>query len=124
LASNRPDRNDIKRSTVGIIFLGTPHGGTDIAGYAAYIAKLKGNDASLVESLKPTGKELYALAIDFAAGCKSIPIICFYEKVPQTYGAGIAGILGRFAKLEVCMLSDFESCSHKAPGRRAAFGGS
>jgi len=124
LASNRPDRNDIKRSTVGIIFLGTPHGGTDIAGYGAYIAKLKGNDASLVESLKPTDKELYTLAIDFAAGCKSVPVMCFYEKVPKTYGSGIARILGRFAKLAVCMLSDFESCSHKYTGRRAAFGGS
>jgi hypothetical protein len=68
------------------------------------------NDASLVESLKPTDKELYALAIDFAAGCKNIPVICFYEKVPQTYGSGVAGILGKFAKFAVCILSDFESC--------------
>lgn len=52
-----PECEDIKRSTVGIIFLGTPHGGTDIADYGAFIAKLKGNDASLVESLKPAEKE-------------------------------------------------------------------
>ena len=51
LASNRPNYEDIKRSTAGIIFLGTPHGGTEIADYAAFIAKLKRNDPSLVESL-------------------------------------------------------------------------
>jgi hypothetical protein len=50
------------------------------------------------------------LAIDFAAGCKNIPVICFYEKVPQTYGSRTAGILGKFAKFAVCILSDFESC--------------
>ncbi len=102
MASNRPDRDDIKRSTVAIIFLGTPHGGTDIAGYGAYIAKLRGNDASLVESLKPSGKELYALAIDFAAGYQTLPVMCFYEKMQQTYAGG-------FVKVEVGISSDLET---------------
>jgi hypothetical protein len=92
LAGNRPDRKDIKLSTVGIIFLGTPHGGADIAEYAAYIAKLKGNDPSLVKSLNPTDKDLYALAVDFAAGCKSVPVMFFYEKVEKKYVKGILGI--------------------------------
>ena len=121
MASNRSGREGIKRSTAGIIFLGTPHGGTDIAGYGAYLAMLKGNDASLLNSLKIKDKELHALAIDFAAGCKSIPVMCFYEKVPKTYASGIWSI---FAKLTVCMLLDSELCSYKDTGRRAAFSGS
>lgn len=102
MAGNRPDRKDIKLSTVGIIFLGTPHGGADIADYAAYIAKLKGNDPSLVKSLNPTDKDLYALAVDFAAGCKSVPVMCFYEKVEKKYVKGIFGInVSIFVKLVI-----------------------
>ncbi len=68
LASNRPDCEDIKRSTAGVLFLGTPHEGTDVAGYGSFIAKLKRNDPSLIQSLKPTDEDLYALSLDFAAG--------------------------------------------------------
>ncbi len=60
LASNRPDCEDIKRSTAGVLFLGTPHEGTDVAGYGSFIAKLKRNDPSLIQSLKPTDEDLYA----------------------------------------------------------------
>ena len=51
---------------------------------------LKRNDPSLIESLKPTDKELSALSADFAAGYKDLPIMCFYEKMQNEYVGGLA----------------------------------
>ena len=98
LASNRPCCEDIKRSTAGVIFLGTPHGGTKIAGYAAFMAKMKRNDPSLVDSLQPSDKDLYALSIDFAAGYNDLRVMCFYEKLQNEY-------LGGRARVEVGILA-------------------
>ena len=94
LASNRPNFQNIKSSTAGVVFLGTPHGGTDIAGYAAFIAKLKSNDSTLVESLKSSDESLLALSHDFAFGYKHLSIICFYETMENRY-------LGGHAKFQV-----------------------
>lgn len=101
MASNRPDCDDIKLSTTGVIFLGTPHGGTDIAGYGAFIAKVKQNDSSLVESLKTSDQDLYNLAIDFAAGYSSLAQVCFYEKVGPDYVGRLASVVRRFARVVV-----------------------
>jgi len=102
LASNRPDCEDIKRSTAGVLFLGTPHEGTDVAGYGSFIAKLKGNDPSLIQSLKPTDEDLYALSLDFAAGYRHLNISCFYEKLDNAYVGGLA-------KIKVSMLPKCQS---------------
>lgn len=88
LASNRPNFQNIKSSTAGVIFLGTPHEGTDIAGYAAFIAKLKSNDSGLVESLKSSDESLLALSHDFASGYKHLSFVCFYETLRNKYLGG------------------------------------
>lgn len=88
LANNRPDCEDIRFSTAGVLFLGTPHEGATIAGYAIFLAMVKGNDPSLVEQLAPKSEQLYDLAQDFAAGYKHLSITCFYEKLDNTYLEG------------------------------------
>lgn len=88
LASNRPEFQNIKSLTAGIIFLGTPHGGTDLAGYASFIARIKGNNSTLVESLKSSDENLLALSHDFAFGYRHLSIMCFYEKVQNSYLGG------------------------------------
>ena len=50
---------------------------------------LKQNDSVLLESMRPTGQELWALSIDFAAGYKHINTMCFYEKLPAEYAGGL-----------------------------------
>lgn len=60
-----------------------------MAGYGAFIAMLKQNDSALLESLKPTSQELWALSIDFAAGYKHLNVMCFYEKVPAKFAGGL-----------------------------------
>ncbi len=109
LASNRPDCADIKRSTAGILFLRTPHEGTDVAGYGSFIAKLKRNDPSLIESLRPTDKDLYALSLDFAAGYKHLRIMCFYEKLHNEY-------LGGLAKIEIGISPNYQFRSQRKIG--------
>ena len=88
LANNRPDYEDIKISTAGVVFLGTPHAGIDIAGYAKFLAVVKGNDPTLLKQLEPNKQELYNLSHDFAAGYKHLSITCFYEKLNQAYVGG------------------------------------
>ena len=70
---------------MGIVFLGTPHGGTDLTGYASFIAKLKGNDNTLVQSLKSSDENLLALSHDFAFGYRHLSIMCFYETMQTRY---------------------------------------
>lgn len=88
LANSRPNYRNIKTSTVGVITLGTPHEGTPIAGYAKFLAMVKGNDPGLVKQLEPKEKELYNLSHDFTAEYKHLSITCFYEKLDNTYIGG------------------------------------
>jgi hypothetical protein len=105
LASNRPEFEDIKRCTVSIVFLGTPHAGSHIADYGAFIATVKRNDPALLESLRPTDKGLYDLSMDFAAGYKNLNVMCFYEKVQKEYVNRARKLLGRLSSLTVSRMS-------------------
>lgn len=92
LASNRPEFQNLKSFTVGVVFLGTPHRGTDLARYASLIAELKANDSTLLQSLKSSDEHLLALLQDFAFGYRHLSIMCFYEKVQNEYLGGRAKI--------------------------------
>lgn len=85
LASNRSDCEDIRSSTTGVVFLGTPHQGTTIAQWASFLAMIKGNDSKLLEQLQPKAEMLFELSHDFASGYKQLSTVCFYEKLSKTY---------------------------------------
>ena len=53
---------------------------------------LKQNDSALLDSMKPTSQELWALSIDFAAGYKHLNVMCFYEKVLAEYASGLVKV--------------------------------
>ncbi|KAM0798676.1 hypothetical protein BDR22DRAFT_891074 [Usnea florida] len=89
LASNRSDCEDIRSSTTGAVFLGTPHEGTTIAQWASFLAIVKGNDSKLLEQLQPKAEMLYDLSHDFASGYQHLKTVCFYEKVGNTYVGGM-----------------------------------
>lgn len=80
---------DIKLSTVGILFLGTPHAGSDAATKGKWIAAIAGNDTTLLESLKSGSSELFYLADDFSAASKSLTIVSYYERNKSTYVGGL-----------------------------------
>ena len=89
LASNRSECEDIRSSTTGVVFLGTPHEGTTIAQWASFLAMIKGNDSKLLEQLQPKEEMLYELSHDFASGYNHLSTMCFYEKLSNTYVGGM-----------------------------------
>lgn len=89
LVNSRPDYKEIKTSTAGVVVLGTPHEGSSVAVYAKFLALLRGNDPSLLKQLEPKEDELYHITQDFAAEYKELGVICFYEKLDNTNGAGL-----------------------------------
>ena len=77
---------DIRLSTAGIIFLGTPHQGSDAAVYVVWLAQVAGRDKTLLESLKRDSPALYGVARDFEASYSKADIVCFYEDKDASYG--------------------------------------
>lgn len=70
----------------GIIFLGTPHHGSDVALYGLWLAQALGHDKTLLESLKGNSLALYEIAQDFETGYRNADIVCFYENKEASYG--------------------------------------
>ena len=86
----------IALSTVGIIFLGTPHRGTPAAKWGAIIAKsakalgLESED-SILEDLRDDTASLRDLLYEFTlwANRFSLKIVCFFEQYRTDYGTRI-----------------------------------
>ena len=77
---------DIWLSTAGIIFLGTPHQGSEAALYGAWLAKAVRHDKTLLESLRRNSSALHDIARDFEASYGTSDIVCFYEDKDASYG--------------------------------------
>jgi hypothetical protein len=89
LANHGDKYKDIKLSTAGILFLGTPHSGSDSVTKGKWIATIAGNDTTLLESLKSGSTELFHIAHDFASASKDLITVCYYEKRKSTYVGGL-----------------------------------
>ncbi len=78
---------DIRLSMAGIIFLGTPHQGSNAAGYGVWLARAAGRDTKLLESLKRNSATLYDIASDFEKSYgPEADLVCFYENGDALYG--------------------------------------
>lgn len=86
LANHGRDFNDIRLSTAGIIFLGTPHHGSDAAVYGLWLAHAVGRDKTLLKSLKKSSTALHEIERDFQASYHDADIVCFYENKEASYG--------------------------------------
>lgn len=86
LADHGDTFRDIRLSTAGIIFLGTPHQGSDAAMYGGWLAHAAGYDKTLLESLKRNSPALHNIARDFEASYSNADIVCFYEDKDVSYG--------------------------------------
>jgi protein SERAC1 len=81
-------------STIGIIFMGTPHAGADLAKWASVLANLakvaKATNQDIVEVLKPGSQVLAGLEQEFHRilekrrqdGKPQLKIFCIYEELP------------------------------------------
>ena len=86
LANHGDGFRDIRLSTVGIIFLGTPHQGSDAAVYGMWLAQAARHDKTLLESLKRNSPALHDVARDFETSYGSVDVVCFYENKEASYG--------------------------------------
>jgi hypothetical protein len=95
-ANRRPETHlkGILKLTLGIIFLGTPHQGSNLAKWAEMLATsigiLKQTNAQIVQVLKTNSEVLARVQDGFhtmikaraASGHEAIEITCFYEELP------------------------------------------
>ena len=78
--------NDIRFSMAGIIFLGTPHQGSEAAKYGLWFARMQGLETRLLESLRRNSDDLHHIARDFEASYADADIVCYYEDKDASYG--------------------------------------
>ncbi len=86
LADHGNTFRDIRLSTAGIIFLGTPHQGSEAVVYGVWLAQAMGHDKTLLESLRRNSPALHEIARDFEASYSNTDIVCFYEDKDASYG--------------------------------------
>ena len=70
----------------GIIFLGAPFQGSDVATYGKWLAELGRRDATLLRLLQRNSADLYDLSSDFWDSDKDLDVVCFYENKDAEYG--------------------------------------
>jgi protein SERAC1 len=93
-------------NTVGVCFLGTPHCGSALAGWAAIFGQIatvvKKTNTSILKVLEPESEVLALIQGDFHTMLRGRPeqgrpplkMTCFYEELPVR-GAGEVSALGR-----------------------------
>jgi hypothetical protein len=86
---------DLRLSVAGIVFLGAPFQGSDVAIFGEWLARLSSLDSTLLQALKRGSRELYELSTDFCGSYSEWDLICFYEKKDTIFG----GVL----KTQVCL---------------------
>lgn len=100
------DLGRIYEYTCGIVFLGTPHRGSEKTGYADMFSKiaraaLRQPNKKLVEVLKQDSDVLEAQRTSFSAISKDLPIACLYEAQPVN---GIGKVCTLSAKLSLVLI--------------------
>ena len=79
MANHGDHFRDIRLSTAGIVFLGTPHQGSDAAKYGIWLARAGGHHRNLLTNLKRNSPILYQISQDFDSSYRDADIVFFYE---------------------------------------------
>ncbi|RDW70985.1 putative kinesin light chain 1 protein [Coleophoma cylindrospora] len=80
LAVHQQDFTDLRLSVAGIIFLGAPFQGSDVATYGTWLARIADLDTALLEMLRKGSLDLHGISSDFYGSYNQWDIVCFYEK--------------------------------------------
>lgn len=95
-----PHLRAISETTVAIAFLGTPHGGSDVASWAKFPAKalgiVKSTNTNLLSVLQTSSEVLYRIQRDFLSMLRSLAVegqslrmTCFWESQPMPFAGTI-----------------------------------
>jgi len=98
-AVHQEDFTDLRFSIAGIIFLGAPLQGSNVAVFGEWLARLTRLDPTLLQALRKDSRELYELSTDFCGSYNDQDIVCFYEEKDASFG----GLLD--AQVCLCPLS-------------------
>ena len=103
-------------STVGMIFLGTPHRGTQAAKWGEIVATTAralrcGSETSILKDLREDSENSRDLLYDFTlwANRASVKIICFFEQHETDYGERFLGTWKELVRYPwfYCLLCNF-----------------
>ena len=90
---HREDFQYLALSTVGIIFLGTPHRGTQAARWGEFVARIGkrlglGAETSILRDLQADSENLSDLLYDFTlwANRARLSLVCYFEQYATDYG--------------------------------------
>ncbi|KAF1355298.1 hypothetical protein BDV97DRAFT_277421, partial [Delphinella strobiligena] len=90
LEANQPRFRHLAASTIGVVYLGTPHRESDLATWTTVIARLLGRltnvNETVLKSLRPQSEVLYIMEERFQKALHGkldhVEICCFYEAKP------------------------------------------
>jgi hypothetical protein len=93
--------NTIKTATGGIIFLGTPHRGSDAATWGKLIANIGKttihSSTTLLKTLQKNSQELHALSQDFSHMQNHFMVANFYEQKESKVGWASVMVVDKFS---------------------------
>jgi hypothetical protein len=86
VAVHHKDFHNLRLSVAGVIFLGAPFQGSDVASVGTRLAQLSGLDSTILKLLEKDSPSLYALSRDFWGSHSDWDLVCFYETVEAECG--------------------------------------
>jgi protein SERAC1 len=119
LSDKRQSLRSILSNTLGIVFMGTPHGGSYLAGWGSTVAKymnvFRGTNREVLKTLQPGSSDLQRTEEDFQHMLQrddiKIRVFCFYEAVMMN------GTVGKIVESESAILAGYDNCSINADHR-------
>jgi hypothetical protein len=119
LSDKRQELQNILTNTLGIIFMGTPHGGSYLASWGVKVAKyvniFRGTNREILENLQPGSSDLQRVEEDFQHRIRrddiSLKIYCFYEALKMN------DTIGKIVESESAKLAAYDNCSVNADHR-------
>ncbi|KAG9242023.1 hypothetical protein BJ878DRAFT_401760, partial [Calycina marina] len=73
-------------SMTGVVFLGAPFQGSEVASIGTWLARISGLDSTILKMLEKESPSLHALCRDFWGSYSNGDHVCFYEKNEAEYG--------------------------------------
>lgn len=119
LSSKRQGLEALLSNTLGIIFMGTPHGGSHLASWGSTVAKyvniFRGTNRQILGNLQPGSSDLQRTEEDFQHMLlredMKLKIYCFYEALKMN------DTIGKIVERESAILPAYENCSINADHR-------